>query len=314
MTSLVVLRGLPASGKTTHARSWVASDPQNRTRVNRDELRMSLFGREGVLDRAQEGAVTLAENTMVRSLLGSRWSVVVDDMNMRPKYVRQWCKMVGLAGVDFETVEFPISVEEALSRDAQRANDGGRRVGKEAIERIASKFYPKEQFLPIPDEVLPPTGFEYEMKKLRDPRGKGRQPAIMVDMDGTLAHMRDRSPYDYSKVQDDSPDVSVVSVVQAMKEADWTVLVLSGRESGCWSETCKWLDNHLGEDYWDALIMRTEGDHRADRTVKLELYDYYIHDRYEVAAVFDDRWQVCQMWLEHGFKVFNVSGLDRGEF
>lgn len=43
MAKLIITRDLPASGKTTWARSWVAEDPIHRTRVNRDDIR-AMFG------------------------------------------------------------------------------------------------------------------------------------------------------------------------------------------------------------------------------------------------------------------------------
>ena len=42
MPTLVITRGLPASGKTTKAREWVAADPVRRARVNRDDVRAQL--------------------------------------------------------------------------------------------------------------------------------------------------------------------------------------------------------------------------------------------------------------------------------
>ena len=59
MTTLTILRGLPGSGKTTRARELVADDPRC-ARVNRDDLRMMMFGAKVNLTPAQERAVTLA--------------------------------------------------------------------------------------------------------------------------------------------------------------------------------------------------------------------------------------------------------------
>ena len=37
--TVVITRGLPASGKTTFARQWVSEDKENRVRVEKDEIR-----------------------------------------------------------------------------------------------------------------------------------------------------------------------------------------------------------------------------------------------------------------------------------
>ena len=39
MTAYIHAMGIPASGKSTWAQSWVAEDPLNRVRVNKDALR-----------------------------------------------------------------------------------------------------------------------------------------------------------------------------------------------------------------------------------------------------------------------------------
>ena len=35
---IIVLQGIPASGKSTWARQWVSEDPEHRVRFNRDSL------------------------------------------------------------------------------------------------------------------------------------------------------------------------------------------------------------------------------------------------------------------------------------
>lgn len=48
MSKIIVTRGLPASGKSTWAKAWVAADPANRVRVNRDAIRWTQGIRTGV--------------------------------------------------------------------------------------------------------------------------------------------------------------------------------------------------------------------------------------------------------------------------
>ena len=61
MPTLHITRGLPASGKSTWAREWVAEDPASRAEVNRDQLRLMMHGgfvnAEMQITAARDGAV-----------------------------------------------------------------------------------------------------------------------------------------------------------------------------------------------------------------------------------------------------------------
>ena len=161
MTTLTILRGLPGSGKTTRARELVADDPRC-ARVNRDDLRMMMFGAKVNLTPDQERAVTLAEHAMARALLPN-WNVVTDDMNLRPRYVRDWLSIAAQRGADVVVVEMPTTLDECIDRDAQRDAP----VSADVIRRIAAKFLPGGRFLPIPDDPeVRIYGMEFELHAL----------------------------------------------------------------------------------------------------------------------------------------------------
>ena len=58
---MMIVRGLPGSGKSTFAKRWVAQDPENRVRVSRDDLRYQLYGKYYGLTISQESTVTKIE-------------------------------------------------------------------------------------------------------------------------------------------------------------------------------------------------------------------------------------------------------------
>lgn len=125
--------------------------------------------------------------------------------------------------------------------------------------------------------------------------------AIMVDIDGTLAHMKNRSPYDYSKVMSDTLDDVVADITRKYK----IVVVMSGRPESCREDTENWLRKHAIR--FDKLFMRTTGDNRKDSIVKLELYKQYVEPNYNIFFVLDDRNQVVEMWREQGLKCLQVA-------
>ena len=69
----------------------------------------------------------------------------------------------------------------------------------------------------------------------------GLPPCILVDIDGTVAKMHDRSPFDWAKVGSDLPNVPVLAVVRAMRAAGYAIIFMSGRDSAARLPTIAWL-------------------------------------------------------------------------
>jgi hypothetical protein len=132
--------------------------------------------------------------------------------------------------------------------------------------------------------------------------------AILVDMDGTLALMGDRSPFDDHLAGADVPNVPVMVTVKALLVADIDLhlVVVSGRDAGRSHDvTLDWLDRHGLVP--DLLLMRGAKDFRKDAVVKRDLFDTHVLGAYDVLAVFDDRQQVVDMWRSLGLTVFQVA-------
>ncbi|MFI5931519.1 AAA family ATPase [Actinoplanes sp. NPDC051494] len=294
MTRLLITRGLPASGKTTFARKL----QPNVVRVNRDDLRRMLHGQR-LLTQWAEGQVTHAQRASVEALLRARVDVIVDDTNLRGRTVRDWAELAARFHATFEVHDFTdVPIEECLRRDAGRTGD--EHVGEAPIRRMHERYL-KGKNLPLPIPYVEPggPGLVYEP----DPE----LPAVvLVDIDGTVALMRNRSPFDWSRVGEDAPNPAVISVVRAMHAAGNAIVFCSGRDEVCRGETQAWLDLYVDVPY-EGLFMRPAGDSRKDAIVKREIFDQEIRDRWRVAGVFDDRQQVVRMWRELGLTVFQVA-------
>jgi len=143
---LVVLRGLPGSGKSTVAQAIVDSDPGRWARVSKDDVRQMMVGPSGDLfrhveDRAREVVVTKTAEEMTMSALRLGLDVVVDATNLTNKALNSWRMAAMVVNRDgrgpvlvCERV-VPTSVEECVARDARR---GARSVGRAVIERLAA--------------------------------------------------------------------------------------------------------------------------------------------------------------------------------
>jgi len=138
--------------------------------------------------------------------------------------------------------------------------------------------------------------------------GEPREPAILCDLDGTLALMVCRGPYDTAKCESDELCEPVAHILATYHKAGFRILLISGREDRFRPHTRRWLARH-GVQY-DRLFMRRTKDYRKDAVIKREIYDSQIRDRYDVLFVLDDRNQVVQMWRELGLKCLQVADGD----
>lgn len=130
-------------------------------------------------------------------------------------------------------------------------------------------------------------------------------PAYLFDIDGTLALMGDRGPYEWAKVELDIPNVRMVHTLLTLAASGVSILIISGRDEDCRPETIRWLDRYgIG---FDKLFMRPAGDKRPDEVVKREIYDRDIVHFYNLIMVFDDRPKVIRMWRELNLIVADVG-------
>lgn len=69
--TLIITRGLPASGKSTFARAWVEEDPGNRVEINRDSTRKFL-GIRHIGTEDEEKNCDRSERRTSENLYGTR--------------------------------------------------------------------------------------------------------------------------------------------------------------------------------------------------------------------------------------------------
>lgn len=135
---------------------------------------------------------------------------------------------------------------------------------------------------------------------------------VICDIDGTLAIMGDRSPFEWEKVGVDTLNEPVAILLEMVRDYGYKqryandIIILSGRDGSCRPETEKWLaENGV---YHHHLYMRKPKDNRKDAIVKRELYEEHILGKYNVSFVLDDRDQVVALWRKDlGLPCFQVN-------
>lgn len=133
--------------------------------------------------------------------------------------------------------------------------------------------------------------------------------AIICDIDGTLADMGKRKPYDFDKVDQDQVKHATAEAVRVFHNAGYRIILFSGREDSSKIKTLSWLKQN--DIPFHELYMRKSRDMRKDAVIKKELYEAHVLNRYDVLLVLDDRDQVVKMWRDLGLTCFQV---DYGNF
>jgi len=280
MKKILILRGLPASGKSTFAKQLIKENPGLYKRINRDDLR-EMFDTYH-FSRDNEKFVKRVRDLLIREALRDGKDVIVDDTNLSPKNINRITQLADEhrkktgEKVEVTVKEFEISLAEALERDAKRE----KRVGDRVIRKMHRQFYgdgnPRDPQYSPQDESLPS--------------------AVMCDLDGTLAILNGRSPYDGSMCENDILNQPVYDILKNYHDLGNKVLLLSGRMDDSQPQTERWLAKHNVP--YDMLVMRKHTDVRKDSIIKKEIFDEHIKDKYFVRFVLDDRNQVVDMWRQ----------------
>lgn len=286
----IMTMGISACGKTTWAKQFQKDElAQGRiwSIVCRDDIRAELQGLPNVDWKAwkwkDESKVNKIQTEKFHKAARNGWNIIVADTNLNPKTRQKLNDTLTRLGYEVEIKEFHISLEEAWKRDAARENGVGHSV-------IADQYY--KHWL------------GHKGRKVYEGT-PGKPKAVIVDIDGTLAHGTGRKMYDFQRVKEDAKDALVPIVVKGLQMQGYKTIILSGRGSECRSLTEEWLQEN--DIHYDDLFMRAKADRRKDTVVKEELFWTHVAEHYDVGGVFDDRPSVCRLWQEMGLKTFIVG-------
>jgi predicted kinase len=285
MKKVIMMRGLPGSGKSTYAKSLLAETPNVYKRINRDELR-AMFD-NSYWSKGNEKYVKQVRDLLIIKALEEGKHVIVDDTNLATSnetHIRQMIEAFNKANndtVQVELVEFDTPLEECIARDAKRPKP----VGAKRIREMHRQHYAAKNTIEQ-DETLPK--------------------AIICDLDGTLALLNGRNPFDAAKCEDDILNKPVAKVLKTFQDLGYKILFLSGRKEEHKPHTLRWLaQNNIT---FDMIELRKTDDGRMDAIVKKELFETHIAHKYYVEFVLDDRNQVVDLWRnELGLTCFQVN-------
>lgn len=316
-TNLTLLVGISGSGKTTLAHKLWEEDPKNTVIVSRDKIRELLFSytESNIIDYYGRKDIQSLENKVSEYLhhlivigLNGNKKVIVDNTHLKLSYLEHYHKY----NVPTRLIILNQDLEFCLDNDSQRE----RKVGKEVIKKQFNQYKTLMNDLVL-HKIFMDNSYKgvtiyknYEFKTKVDKKiiqNDLLPKAIICDIDGCLAKMSDRSPYEWNKVGNDEVQDHIKNIVNFYYENNYKVFIFTGRDGSCFELTEQWLkDNNVKFDY---LFSRKEKDQRKDSIIKEELFRENVLDNYYVEMVIDDRMQVIRMWNNLGLTVLSNNSL-----
>ena len=294
---VLLLKGLPGSGKSTFAKEILAAGIPCHRLISRDDLRFMLLGKtlpieavdvdgdrpSGKWTPRKEQQVVQARDALLRRFLQEGCCVIVDETLLNPKMETHLRGIISeFPGVIVDLKDFTdVDVDVCVERDIHR---GSRAVGAGVIRRMAKQL-------------------------LRDPAPlhlAGKPDAIICDIDGTLALFPEtENPFNRDFLEVDVVNAPVLRILQRFSTANVHIILTSGRGMEHHLATLQWLKKNLVP--FDVLLMRNLGDRRKDSIIKRELYEVNVKGLYNVLFVLDDRDQVVDMWRRLGLTCLQVE-------
>ena len=298
MSRIIAMVGPSGSGKTTTARylaEAIRKKGENCVIIGRDKLREMIGGLsekdihqwyEAEDLKSKEWDVSQLQHTLIRYALSCNQVVIVDNTHLKEKYIRQ----LNQYGVPVECHVMKTEKIDCIMNDDDRA----RSVGKEVIDRQYDQYR----------NLIATYDFKQEESKEPITRNADLPGAVIFDIDGTLAHMGDRKPYDWKKVGQDIVDESVREALRAHQNDDKYIIICTGRDGSCTKETMEWLAKN--DITYDEFYIRPEGSYEPDWKVKEDMWRD-IAKSYFIEALYDDRNQVVDHARRLGLKVYQVQ-------
>lgn len=318
MIDLVIMRGLPASGKSTASAALAKA---GHVRICKDDIRAMLHTVSGVDERFVHSLYT----ANVRSALMAGRSIVADCTHIRERDVGELVRLAEHHGnVTVRTRVMRTGPTECIKRDMNRT--GTACVGESTIMRMWRQSGWQADGFPDDVTIAIPSRFERRPVQL----DSTLPAAFICDLDGTAAIIGDRSPYDASQCDVlDAACPAVIRTTSALIRDGLVPIFVSGRSEAYRAATERFIEKHytyadfspsvnnalsqslpeteFGTAVPHLLFMRVAGDQRPDDMVKGDLYATRIYGKFNVVVVFDDRPNVVRFWRSIGLTVLQLD-------
>lgn len=292
--------GCSASGKNTWVDEFVEDEAElyryssgrsgaEWVVIERDVIRFTdIIDNKGVKDwtkykftRARENRVTEIQDKMLEDAVENGKNVIICETNLNPKNRPRLVHQLSSMGFEVEFKEFEADLNTLWKRDAQRAGGVGHLViykqYQQWLEYKGARKY-------VADDSLPD--------------------AIVFDVDGTLAQMHNRGPFDWKRVGEDHYRREICDMLVGYADQGKMIVIASGRDGSCEGLTKTWLEQ--GDLLIDDFYIRPEGNTEKDYVIKERML-WEMAKKYNIVAWVDDRPQVSNHLRLLGVNIIQVA-------
>lgn len=284
---VLILQGIPASGKSTFAKALVADSQGLWKRLNKDDMRAMLD--DSVHSKENESFVEQLRDMMLFEALKSGKNVVIDDTNLwerpveRVKKVVEQFQKTHRTKVEIEMKTFEVDLGTCIERDSQRENSvGAAVVSKLYRQHILSKenLYTYSD----KDESLPPT--------------------LVCELDHVIAIPSERGLQDIFLCENDLVHQPIKELLDIYRAANYKIVLLTQRSENYRRQTQNWL--YYNRIEFDELLMYPLGI-KGNR-YKIEVYEKELAPKYQVKLALETQQEAIDLWrLELGIPCVQVG-------
>ena len=120
--------------------------------------------------------------------------------------------------------------------------------------------------------------------------------AIIVDLDGTLAILNSRGPFEWENVGNDNLNQPIAELMAMSQKNGYKTIILSGRDEAASEKTIKWLNQN--DIIYDKLHLRPSNNQMSNADYKRMIFINEIQAKYNVLFILEDLPEVVKMWRD----------------